>query len=402
MTFITGSPQWEPWSFSDMDIVITFLLILLLTTYSIKAFVNKYHLESESYLWGMFVVHLLMTSVYMIYAAQTTSDSIAYHQKAATSPSWLELWGIGTPFIHFVAWPFTTLLGLSYYATMIVFSFFGYLANVIFYVTAKENIRLQPVWANLSAIELVFLLPIIHFWSSSLGKGSVIMLGLAIFTYGLSRFNRRFVALFFGGLIVFMVRPHIMFTAILSIMLGLVLTSSGIKPALRWLIFILAAVVFIYISDEVLKFTETESLDITSSSVLSHRAEELGKSTTGVNLKDYGLFMRMFTFWFRPLFFDGLGLLGLIVSFENLLYLYMFFMVIREGILTWKQWNGWFRICLFFFIFGSFALAQVTGNLGIAMRQKAQLMPFFFIIYCKAISYGQYYGSRSVRMLRRA
>ena len=227
------------------------------------------------------------------------------------------------------------------------------------------------------------------------------MFGLALFTYGLSRFNRRFIPLVVGGLITFMVRPHILFTAILSVMLGVVLTSSGIKPFLRWFIFILAAVVFIYISEDVLKFTETESLDITSSSTLSHRAAELSKATTGVNIQDYGLFMRMFTFWFRPLFFDGLGILGITVSFENLLYLYMFFMVIRQGILTWKDWNGWFRICLFFFLFGSFALAQVTGNLGIAMRQKAQLMPFFFIIYFKAMSYRDYYSGSLVRQPRR-
>ena len=101
------------------------------------------------------------------------------------------------------------------------------------------------------------------------------MFGLALFTYGLSRFNRRFIPLVVGGLITFMVRPHILFTAILSVMLGVVLTSSGIKPFLRWFIFLLAAVVFIYISEDVLKFTETESLDITSSSTLSHRAAEL-------------------------------------------------------------------------------------------------------------------------------
>ena len=384
-----------------MDIVLTLLLLLLLTAYILTAMVNRFHLPSERYLWTLFIVHALMTAIYMLYAALTTSDSIAYFNKSAGVTSWLSLWGTGTTFIHFFAWPFTGLFGLSYYATMIIFSFFGFMAIMLFYITARENVKLEPVWMNLTAIELVFLLPNTHFWSSSLGKGSVIMFGLALFTYGLSRFNRRFIPLVVRGLITFMVRPHILFTAILSVMLGVVLTSSGIKPFLRWFIFILAAVVFIYISEDVLKFTETESLDITSSSTLSHRAAELSKATTGVNIQDYGLFMRMFTFWFRPLFFDGLGILGITVSFENLLYLYMFFMVIRQGILTWKDWNGWFRICLFFFLFGSFALAQVTGNLGIAMRQKAQLMPFFFIIYFKAMSYRDYYSGSLVRQPRR-
>ena len=46
----------------------------------------------------------------------------------------------------------------------------------------------------------------------------------------------------------------------------------------------------------------------------------------------------------------------------------------------------YFKISLFAFLLGSVILAQITGNLGIALRQKAQLMPFFFILYLKALS----------------
>jgi len=385
---------WFHGTILKMDVALVILLIVLVNAYLIKAIGSKFRMASESYVWLMFCIHFLLSTAYMVYAANTTSDSIAYYSKTTAAVNWVELWGIGTPFIHFLAWPFASLFGLSYYATMIIFSFFGYIAVLLFYITAKENIQLKPVWHNLTGIELVFLLPNLHFWSSSLGKGSVILLGLAFFTYGLSRFNRRFIALVIGGFLTFMIRPHILFTAVVSIMLGVVLTNSGIKPYLRWFIFLAAGIIFIYISDDVLKFAETDSLDILSSSSLSHRAAELGKATTGVDIQNYRLFMKLFTFWFRPLFFDGQGLLGIIVSFENLVYLYMFFIVIKQGVMYWGDWNGWFRICLFFFLFASFALAQVTGNLGIAMRQKAQLMPFFFIIYCKAISY-KYYFSKS-------
>jgi hypothetical protein len=377
-----------------MDVFIIILLVLLFNSYFIKAMSNRHNIASESYLWTLFIVHFILSTAYMIYAAYTTSDSIAYYAKTTGSEEWISLWGVGTPFIHFVAWPFASLLGLSYYATMIIFAFIGYIAVVLFYVTVRENTDTKPVWMNLGAAELLFLLPNLHFWSSSLGKGSVILMGLALFTFGLSRFNRRVVPLVVGGFLTFMVRPHILFTLIVSVMMGAILTSTGLKTYMRWLIFIVAGIVFIYISDDVLKFADTDSLDITSSATISHRASELSKSTTGVNIAEYGLFMRMFTFWFRPLFFDGQGALGLIVSFENLLYIYMFFVIIKEGLFSWGQWNGWIRICLFIFLFGSFALAQVTGNLGIAMRQKAQLMPFFFIIFCKAVSYKPYFARK--------
>ncbi len=380
-----------------MDIFIIILLVLLITAYIIKGISNKFNVHSESYLWLLFGMHVLLTVGYAVYAAQTTSDSIAYFAKSRAAVHWFDVWGIGTPFIQFLAWPFANVLSLSYYSCMIIFAFFGYIAILLFYITARENIKLEPSWLSFTAIELVFLLPNLHFWSASLGKGAVILLGLGLFTYGLSRFNRRFIPMIFGGLLTFMIRPHILFTVIVSIMLGVILTSSGIKTYLRWIIFLAAGIIFLYISDDVLKFADTETLDFTASSSLNHRAAELSKSTTGVDIQNYGLFMKMFTFWFRPLFFDGQGALGIFVSFENMIYLYMFYVVVKKGISTWGDWNGWFRICLFFFLFASFALAQVTGNLGIAMRQKAQLMPFFFIIFCKASSYKYYVTKRFVK-----
>ena len=376
-----------------MDIIFVILLILLFNTYIIKALSNRFDIASENYLWLLFAVHYLLSSAYMLYAFYTSSDSVAYYNVTSGADNWLKLLGTGTRFIHFLAWPFVTILGLSYYAVMILFSYFGYLAIVLFYITLKENVKLENVWMNYSPMELVFLLPNLHFWSSSLGKGSPILFGLALFTFGLSRFNRRIFALSIGAALTFFIRPHIFFTLVVATMIGVLITRSGIKPYLRWLIFFLSLFVFFYISDDVLKFANTDSLDITSSSTLSHRASELSKSTSGVNIQEYGIFMKMFTFWFRPLFIDGQGAFGIIVSFENLLTLFMFFILIRNGVPAWRTWNGWFRICFFIFILGSFILAQVTGNLGIAMRQKAQFMPFFFILYCKALSFRESWSS---------
>jgi hypothetical protein len=48
---------------------------------------------------------------------------------------------------------------------------------------------------------------------------------------------------------------------------------------------------------------------------------------------------------------------------------------------VWNKANGFHKTSIFFLIMGAFALAQISGNLGIAMRQKAQLMPLFFIFY---------------------
>jgi hypothetical protein len=369
-----------------MDIVIVIFLILLINAYLVKLFVSNFPARSESYLWLLFSVHFLLTIAYMLYSASSRSDSVSYYNKAYYAEDAMVFFTSGTKFIGFLAYPFVQILGLSYYAVMLVFSFFGYLAIVAFYLTAVENIQLPPTWNNLSPLELVFLLPNVHFWTSSLGKGSAITFGIGLFAFGLSRINRRFLVTVIGAFLIYMIRPHILLAIVIASMLGLLLTNGGLKGYIKWSLIVIASVLFVYVSGDVLKFTDTDSLDITSSSSLSHRTSELTKASSGIDINNYNFFFKMFTFWFRPLFFDGLGALGILASFENLICLLMAGAIIKGAVKSWSGWNGLFRILLFVFLLGSFILSQVTGNLGIALRQKAQLMPFFFILYCKAIS----------------
>ena len=370
-----------------MDIIYLILFILLFNAYFIKVIAGRIANVRENYLWILFILHFILTIAYLLYASQSRSDSVNYYTNTLGTDNWTKLFETGTKFVGFISWPFINILGLSYYAMMILFSYFGYIAVVVFYLTAKENITLPIAWRNLTSAELIFLLPNLHFWSSSLGKGSVILLGMSLVAYGLSRFNRRLLTIFAGSFLVFMIRPHILFAVVVSVAVGIFLTRKGVRPLYKWMIFIIAIVLFYYMSGEVLKFTELDSFDISSSSVLSHRASELGKASSGVDIQNYNVALKLFTFWFRPLFLDGLGALGFIASFENLICLIMFVQMIRYATKTWGKWNGYFRIAVFIFLLASFILAQVSGNLGIALRQKAQIMPFFFILYCKAISY---------------
>lgn len=342
---------------------------------------------SEGYLWLLFSAHFIMTIVYILYAISTASDSLNYYKVCLRTDQWFTLFKSGTQFISFLSWPFVRLFGLSYLSAMIVFSYMGYIGTLLFYISTKENVKLNPVWQSLSPIELVFLLPNLHFWSSSLGKGSCILFGIALFCFGLSRFNRRYTYILIGSFLIFYIRPHIFLILATGIASGLMFTTVGIKSYLKWIIFILTIIVFIAITQSVIEFAKLDSLDIVSSSTLSHRASELSKASSGVDIQQYGLLMKLFTFCFRPLFIDSNGVLGLLASLENTLYLFMFFVILRSMFRFWKNWNGFFKISFFVFLFGVFVLAQVAGNLGIALRQKAQIMPFFFSIYCYALSY---------------
>ena len=114
----------------------------------------------------------------------------------------------------------------------------------------------------------------------------------------------------------------------------------------------------------------TEGLD------MSHRAKELGKATSGVDISNYNLPMLLFTFLYRPLFIDAPGALGIVVSFENVFYVLMTLQLFKSGQgFTYPVRAGFLAKSAFFsFLTVSIALAQVSGNLGIAIRQKSQVM----------------------------
>ena len=369
-----------------MEIILVILLILLFNAFFIKSFASSFRINSANYLWVLFALHFVLTIAYLLYTLNARSDSFGYYNKTASVEDWFSLFENGTKFVGFVAWPFINGLNLSYLSVMIIFSYLGYIGIVLFYIIGIENISSINNNSGFGLIGYLFLLPNLHFWTSSLGKGSLMIFGIGLFTFGLSRFNKRVVYIIIGASIIYMVRSHILLAIILGIGIGVFLTNIGIKAFYKWLISISTVIAFVFLSGSVLKITDTDSLDITSSSILIHRATELSHANSGVDLQNYNLFFKLFTFWFRPLFFDGLGLLGFITSFENAFCLFMFFYLMLRLFKNWLNWNGLFRSWFFIFLFGSLILSQVSGNLGIAMRQKTQFMPFLFLLYIKARS----------------
>ena len=369
-----------------MDVIFIILFIFLLNTFFIRSIAVGTRIHSTGYLWLLFSVHFLLTLAYLLYTVDNRSDSVSYFTSSNNTSDWLSFFETGTKFVGFLAWPFINVLGLSYYAVMLLFSYLGFVAIVLFYLIAVENISLDPVFNGLSPIELLFLLPNLHFWTSSLGKGSTILFGVGLFSYGLSRFNKRITPMVLGGFVMYMLRPHILLAYVVAIIIALFTSNIGLKPVYKWMILVVAFVAFFYVSGSVLQFTDSDSLDITQSENLMHRTSELSHATSGVDIQNYNILLKLFTFWFRPLFLDQLGVMGFIVSFENAVYLFLFFLVVRMLIKNWDAYNGFFRVSLFMFLIASIILAQVSGNLGIALRQKTQIMPFLFILYCKSLT----------------
>jgi len=363
-------------------VIIFTALISFLMIDSLK---RKYVFIDASILRWLFFFHLLLAFVYYLYALFNPSDSLGYYSRVIYNyrgDTWSSFYGTSTTFIEFIGYPFLRFFNFSYEAMMALFAFFGFIGYVYFYIFFKENIRFKHSLLGVDYLTIFFFLPNLHFWSSSYGKGPVIFMGIAIFFYGISNLKGRWVAVVIGALITYHVRPHILLVILVSSGLGFMFTTKGVSWGLRITFLAGVAIAFYFIYKDVLSLVGIDEEEfLTQGLDLTHRATDLTKATSGVNITSYSLPMQVFTFLYRPLFFDAPGILGLIVSFENAFYLLLSLRLLTlKGIPYLVTSNFKVKTAFFSFLTVSIALAQISGNLGLAIRQKSQVMMLLLFI----------------------
>ena len=133
----------------------------------------------------------------------------------------------------------------------------------------------------------------------------------------------------------------------------------------------------------VMGLQDSENLIEDFQAASSKNAGDLSRSGSGVDMSSYSLPFKLFTFWFRPLFIDAPNILGLITSFENLIYLLLFIKIIKKDFIKFLLKSpSLIKMSFTIFLMASFAITFVMSNLGIIMRQKSMVMYFaFFVIY---------------------
>lgn len=370
--------------------VIIWLVTLLLTILVIGGISQWYPIKGKRFMLTLFVYHSAMALSYYLYALASPSDSKAYFVKASTmayGPNWFDYFGISTRFVDFITFFLVNDLGFTYESCMAFFSWLGFLGFLSFYIFFVERIKVWPRIYGLRSEWLLFLLPNIHFWSASLGKGSLIFFGMGLFFFALNKPLARILPLILGGWIVFQIRPHIFYVVLIALALGYTFSTKGVAIGYRVVVLSISIFLLYNIYDDVAKLSglEDESL---FDPFFSHRASELTKATSGIDITHYNIPEKLFAFWFRPLFFDAPGILGFIVSFENLFYLIVFVILLRPRAMRyiWRS-DAITKTCLFTFLGVSFALAQISGNLGLAMRQKSQVMMLMLFVILKYLEH---------------
>jgi hypothetical protein len=370
-----------------IDFVIVFIILLLANQALFKSLSNKFSFFDKKLMNKLFLYHLLFFIIYYTYARFNASDSkVYYHDALYYEGDLMNLFTTGTKFILFVT-TFLVRIGFSYLSLMFFFSWVGYVGFVFAYLFFRENITINvTVFKKYDLLNLLLFLPNMHFWTASLGKGSLIFMGLMIFIYALRFPQKRIVALLIGGFFVYMIRPHVMLFVLVGIMVGILTGRSRIGVGVKFLV-LLVSVGFLYLAQNsilgVANLEGSENVFADFDQFASDQSRRLLSTDSGVDMSNYPLPFKFFTFWFRPLFVDSPGLLGIFSSAENLIYLLLFAKIANRRFLRFIIKAPYLvKTSLIIFVLTSFALTFVMANLGIIMRQKSMVMYFgFFVIY---------------------
>lgn len=369
-----------------VGVLLLLIILFIINQILFLGFAKQHRFFSKDLANKIFLYHLVFALIYYAYTIFNRSDSGAYFNRTLSKDLWWNSFRTGTPFIDFISWPFINILSFNYEMMMLLFSWFGYIGFIYAYLFFRENIPVKVKILNVDLLTLLLFLPNMHFWTASLGKGAPIFMSLMMFVYAIKDPKRRWLPLLIGAFITYFIRPHVFLFVAAGTVLGFMTGNEKMAFWKKLIIYFGLIGSLILVQDTILEIAglnETENLIEGFEDFSGDRATELAKSGSGVDMANYPLILKLFTFWFRPLFLDAPGLLGLIVSLENLFYLFLFIQILKKDFIGFlKRSPISVKMSLTIFLLASLALSFVMSNLGIIMRQKSMVMYFlFFVIY---------------------
>lgn len=331
-------------------------------------------------------LHILASVGYWQYAQINGADTILYYADAyrmAQLPT-----ETGTIFVTQFVQVIKTRIGGSYLDYFILFQSFGMIGIACVIrsfgeVTADLGETLLP-W-----MKALLFLPGLHFWTSAIGKDSALFLAVALSIWAMINIERRFPALILALVIMYPVRPHIAAISVIALIVTLTFDART-KLVLKIPLGAIAMAGAFFTLRTVQDTFRIENLDYGSITNFIADKQAYGMGTqAGAVLTELPFPLKIASLLFRPFFFDAGGADGLISSFENIVWLFMFgtFVVRAPTLFRLASKIVYVRYCLIFTITLIVLLSLITYNVGLGLRQKYMVMPAVLLLFVTLISY---------------
>jgi hypothetical protein len=373
-----------------MNFFIT-ILIFLLGYIFIQSFKEKLSEANLSTLKKLYLFHIIFGTYFCFFVK---SDSIGYWNQAKVMSYTDFIYSLtqdqGTYFVYALNYYPSNILDLSYFTGTMMYSLLGFIGLTYFYIMAIELIPNNPKFKGYYLFPLLFFLPNLHFWSCAVGKDTLLFFCIAIFIYGLVQPIKRMPTIILGLVLSFFIRPHI--TLFLLLGFGMAYFSGKNISVIQRIIFFGVMIgIAMVILPKVMEFAKIEETSIEGFNQFSEsKAAVLSRSytDTSIDISSYPFPLKVFTFLFRPFFFDINGIPSVLASFENLLLLALFFAVLKKRSLqTFRNAPFVIQGMVYFLIIGTLAFSQSLGNVGIMIRMRNMFLPGLIIYIFWHFSY---------------
>lgn len=338
--------------------------------------------------------------LYLLFHVLGSGDAFQYHD-AGIRISGILASGRLPDLSQFTSTEFVELFtGVFYFATGPTFVgawiFWSWLATLGMLAHYKAFVTALPTGARRLFALLILFSPTMLMWPNSLGKDALVAFTLGIAAYSVAVLSRR--GLGIGSLLwlgvgfgaTFLVRPHIAAIASVGLTAAVLLRpirAGALTPIVRLATFaavITLAIVVIRISASYLSVELTVE-GVTGFFETQQEESEQGGSafegTGGFPSTPSAIAVAIVTVLFRPFPWEGGSLLGVALGLEGLAL--MALLLYRWRSVLGAIWEGRRHAYLAFATIYSmiFVIAfSAISNFGILSRQRAQLLPFIFVL----------------------
>ena len=348
---------------------------------------------------GAFVFHFVAYDLY-----DRAADAIGYHWGGVRlAERWRGGgWGTGFPsltgvyFIKFLSGILYTVIGPTKFAGGLFFSWLGFWGLFLCYRAFTIAV---PEGRARTYARLVFFLPSLAFWPSSIGKEAWMMLALGVAAYGSARAlsGNTWRGLLMAGLGMWMaglVRPHIAGLMGVALAAGYFFRPSRVElrqlaPIAKGLSMVAVAIVAAIVVVRAERFLSDAGVE-TEQGVTGVQYSITAQTSTGGSYFAPSILRSpiqtpkaVLTVLYRPLPYEAHNGPAIVSSLENTFLILFTLMRIPWGLAALRSIRRQPYVALAFTYSALFIVAfSSMANFGLLVRQRVQVLPFFLALLC--------------------
>ncbi len=359
----------------------TFILFL---SYFLTLKLAKYFQLNQITITVIFIFKTIICLLYIPISIGQDLDSTGYFIYALTAESSNALIGSGliTSIVKFLRIYFH----LNIYSVTFLFSFIGNIGTLAF-ISNVRHIGKKTERELKFLITLVVFLPTLNIWITAIGKDAIVFACINLIIFSFLNLRSRLIILFISAILFFIIRPIVGVILFLSIAIALLMKNN--LPTFKKLFIGIASLVSLY-TVNLLNAMNYPALDLGNLrftvilAALDYYAEVTAEGNNSISLVGMPFPLKLFSFMFRPLFFDANNFYTLLMSFENfiliLIFIYPIFKMLKYLKFKYLAINSLTVFLTLYSIIGWLFYSLTIANLGTANRYKLMFLPALILL----------------------